>query len=602
MNRYLLNFTLIFIMLISVSLLAQTPADTLEIAAGPSNAGLLETTINSDVDGNGARLHPNRVYKLLPGLHFQLAGISADNPEGTIRIVGATGGKKPVIVPISTNDVGVGHNWINGNLELKNLHYQGKDDIGGFTSDFESPWKLVGQNRKLTVEGCLMEFTKFSIFYANDVTQGLKIEMRNNYFRDLFWDNQWWASRVFQAKVPIDTLIFENNTVTGSGMALLQQNAATKFALFNHNTFINNHAYVIINNFYYEAYFTNNLFYNCQVKGEDSTVIKLEPDKIPTCIMGIDTIDTKILLADYMVDGSGNLVAPYDNIANYKIYAADNIYYNDTTLEPYYTGTYNSLYNAPVSYLNWFGPGPWEVHVPTPWMNSRAQAMYADWANIVEENNMVGFDPGLNTEALSADVAHQLAIWNRRQYNVSDETRTPDLSGYYFGDNDPLTIPGIETEDGDGITKFSDLIEDLGYSSSVVSMTDGHSIGALHWTDEIDSFDSDASLSAIMAAYNTATAIGGNESVTPVEFSLEQNYPNPFNPSTNIKFSLANSSRVKLVIYNIVGQEIATLLNENRNAGTHEIQWDASSIPSGVYFYSLEAEGFSQVRKMLFLK
>lgn len=240
--------------------------DTITIASGPDNAGLLETTINNDVDAGGNRLHPNRVYKLSTGIHFQLSAINVDNPDGTLTIVGETGGKKPVIVPVATNDVGVGVNLVNGSLSLHNLHYQAKNDIGGFTQDNESQWELVGLDRKLTVEDCLMEFTNFQLFMANGVTDGLIIEMRNNYFRDLFWDQQWWASRVFQAKVPIDTLIFENNTVTGSGMALLQQEALCMYALINHNSFINNHAYVILNNYYYEAYFTNNLFYNSRQK------------------------------------------------------------------------------------------------------------------------------------------------------------------------------------------------------------------------------------------------------------------------------------------------------------------------------------------------
>ncbi|MCB0732716.1 MAG: hypothetical protein KDC88_16955, partial [Ignavibacteriae bacterium] len=496
--------TLIISVLMNGFLIAQ---DIIEIASGQANAGLLETTINNDVDGSGNRLSPNRIYKLMPGIHYQLAPINVDNPTGTIRIVGDDSGKKPVIIPIATNDIGPEGSVINGSLEMKNVHYQNYDDIGGGVF---ARFELQGLNRKLTVEDCLFEFAQHQVFFCDNVTQGLVLEFRNNYFRDLFWDDQWWASRVFQAKVPIDTLIFENNTVTGSGMALLQQEAVCNYALINHNSFINNHGYVILNNYYFEAYFTNNLFYNCQIKGEDSTVIKLEPDVIPTCIMGLDTIDTDILLADYMVDGSGNLIAPYNDIGNYKVYASNNIYFNESTLDPYYNGTYNSMgWGAPVSYLNWFGEGPWKVYVPTPWMNERAKKLYADWPNIVEENTILDQDPQLNTEALSAEDAEQLAIWNRRQYAVPDETRIPDLSGYLFGDGNPLTIPGVETEDGDGITKFSDLVEDLSYSANIKSTLDGHSIGALHWTDEISSFDPDESLASILQGYNNA--VGGTE-------------------------------------------------------------------------------------------
>ncbi len=349
-------FTLFFSLVVSGLLMSQ---DTMMIAGGQANAGLLETTINNDVDGNGDRNHPNRVYMLAKDqLHFQLAAINIDNPDGTLTIVGEPGGKKPVLLPIATNDNDPGANVINGSLSLKNVHLQGRNDIGG---GLFARWEMNGQHRRLTVENCLMEFAQHQWFFANAVTQGLIIEMRNNYFRDLFWDDQWWASRVFEAKVPIDTLIFENNTVTGSGMALLQQEALCSYALINHNSFINNHAYVILNNYYLEAYFTNNLFYNAQIKGEDFTVASVEPDKIATCIMGLDTINTTILLPEGALNADSTaLLAPYDDIANYKIYASNNIYYNEPTLDPYYTGTYNTLFDAPVSYLNWFGDGPWK--------------------------------------------------------------------------------------------------------------------------------------------------------------------------------------------------------------------------------------------------
>jgi len=95
--------------------------------------------------------------------------------------------------------------------------------------------------------------------------------------------------------------------------------------------------------------------------------------------------------------------------------------------------------------------------------------------------------------------------------------------------------------------------------------------------------------------------------VTPSNYSLEQNYPNPFNPSTNIKFSLAVDSKVSLKIFNILGQEVATLLNANIAAGINSINFDASKLNSGVYLYRLEATGidgsnFIKIRKMILTK
>ena len=91
--------------------------------------------------------------------------------------------------------------------------------------------------------------------------------------------------------------------------------------------------------------------------------------------------------------------------------------------------------------------------------------------------------------------------------------------------------------------------------------------------------------------------------LAPLEFALAQNYPNPFNPSTTIEFTLPKDGRVVLRVYNIIGEEIVTLLNEERLAGAlHQIRFDASRLSSGIYFSSLEFDSKRLVKKMLLLK
>jgi hypothetical protein len=90
--------------------------------------------------------------------------------------------------------------------------------------------------------------------------------------------------------------------------------------------------------------------------------------------------------------------------------------------------------------------------------------------------------------------------------------------------------------------------------------------------------------------------------IIPREFTLSQNYPNPFNPTTKIMFALPKSSFTKLVIYDILGMEMATIVNNQLNAGTYEAEWNASKYPSGVYFYRLEAGSFVSTKKMILIK
>ncbi|MEG8946101.1 T9SS type A sorting domain-containing protein [Rosettibacter firmus] len=93
-----------------------------------------------------------------------------------------------------------------------------------------------------------------------------------------------------------------------------------------------------------------------------------------------------------------------------------------------------------------------------------------------------------------------------------------------------------------------------------------------------------------------------DEQTIPTGFELYQNYPNPFNPSTTISFTLHKSTFVKLSIYNVLGQEVANLINEFKNQGTYNIKWQPENIPSGIYYYTLKADGYTISKKMVLVK
>jgi aminopeptidase N len=88
----------------------------------------------------------------------------------------------------------------------------------------------------------------------------------------------------------------------------------------------------------------------------------------------------------------------------------------------------------------------------------------------------------------------------------------------------------------------------------------------------------------------------------PSNYSLEQNYPNPFNPSTTIEFSIPKSEIVSLKVFNVLGKEVATLINGQVETGKHKIEYDATGLNSGVYFYKIESENYTETRKMILLK
>ena len=86
------------------------------------------------------------------------------------------------------------------------------------------------------------------------------------------------------------------------------------------------------------------------------------------------------------------------------------------------------------------------------------------------------------------------------------------------------------------------------------------------------------------------------------EFILSQNYPNPFNPTTKINYSIHQSTQVTVKLFDILGNEIETLVNEEKLTGTYEITWNAENISSGVYLYRIQAGDFVQSKKMVFMK
>jgi hypothetical protein len=113
----------------------------------------------------------------------------------------------------------------------------------------------------------------------------------------------------------------------------------------------------------------------------------------------------------------------------------------------------------------------------------------------------------------------------------------------------------------------------------------------------------DKSFTSWLASINNAI----EETNVPKEYALSQNYPNPFNSETAIEYSLAKEGKVKIDVYNILGQKVKTLVDEKQAAGHKRITWDGKNnmgqpVGSGMYFYRIEAEGFVQNKKMLLLK
>lgn len=133
-------------------------------------------------------------------------------------------------------------------------------------------------------------------------------------------------------------------------------------------------------------------------------------------------------------------------------------------------------------------------------------------------------------------------------------------------------------------------------------------------TDNIDALNPGYAGLLGTGRINACRALGGTPSPKvvasasqPKQFALYQNSPNPFNPETEISFSLPERTQVSLIIYNILGEKVKTLVNETRDAGTYSVQWNGrdeagNSVANGIYFYRLKTETFEKTMKMVLMK
>jgi hypothetical protein len=126
------------------------------------------------------------------------------------------------------------------------------------------------------------------------------------------------------------------------------------------------------------------------------------------------------------------------------------------------------------------------------------------------------------------------------------------------------------------------------------------SVSAGRQTLSIPAFTVDLAL--IINGTLTSVEQPATESNTPVEFSLSQNYPNPFNPSTTIRFSLPQREHVTLKVFDVLGREVATLVDGEMAAGNHAVTFAPHDLAGGLYFYQLTAGQFSQTRKAVLMK
>ena len=202
-----------------------------------------------------------------------------------------------------------------------------------------------------------------------------------------------------------------------------------------------------------------------------------------------------------------------------------------------------------------------------------------DENGIVRLFNAVGFP-------VNADSGSVFGLWIFGDYshNLIEFNYTGGSPDGGFSRTDTIDWAGWKLE------KFSLPGEGLIFNAITVRQIPGSDMSG-------DLYFDDAQYDLVSDVKQTAPDASG-----PVSFQLSQNYPNPFNPATRITYTLPSASQVKLIVYNILGQEVSRLVDAPVSAGRHKIIWDAGGMPSGIYFYRLEAGNYQRTRKMILLR
>lgn len=154
----------------------------------------------------------------------------------------------------------------------------------------------------------------------------------------------------------------------------------------------------------------------------------------------------------------------------------------------------------------------------------------------------------------------------------------------------------VERDGGSGFVEIAEV------ETGVTTYTDETATPGVSYTYQVYAFSSTSVSESSNTATILITGIEDFDGMTPVDFVLNQNYPNPFNPTTTIRFGLPSESHVTIKVFNMLGQEIASLVNNVMSGGYHEVQFDATKLTSGIYVYKIQAGNFVQIKKMILMK
>lgn len=597
--------TIVVAILISGTMLfsqTESKGDTLII--GPLNSlgeplGALNEAIKADVDASGARIH--KIYKLQRNAQYILTeAIQADFPLVIVADKPDDNNRPPIVRCGLKEDGSSVNRWyvLFQGATFKNIWFSGVNLDGNGPVDWIS-MEVNGQKHRYIYDGCILEFpftwwAMFADWGLNNtyiLTNSICQYIGNP-------SGATWNGAVFTGGT-MDSVIERNNTFFDFGC--YAWNGQPFYLEIDHNTFVNCMMHPIMSHNKVIAKYTNNLFVNCHAFSDDQDEIRRHHDVEVKGLMNYAETQWNRQLLDSLYGPGGDYGKTYDPNGDGQLTEGELVWELKNN---------NWYYTQPIK--DYWAQFP-QVS-PNPWMNNYNKALFA--SNSLTENWT------WNLKAYIWADSDGVVVPNPSSYDglhVADSTVVPETHEpfkFFIEENTTNVDPGIKDMNGTDALLAQNCINirtswsggtvtnpvnfhgvsdylaftwpldyDLSYTNSALENagTDGKPVGSLQWWPEY------------------ATDIKST-TVIPNAFRLEQNYPNPFNPSTTIHYSIANNTNVQLKVYNVLGAEVATLVDKSQIAGDYKVTFDASKLSSGVYFYQLTIADQTFTRKMTVMK
>jgi len=483
-----------------------------------------------------------------------------------------------------------GYNWpetttggmnINKDLLVKNINFSIGNTNGG--SGGWAFFNFSGPNLKLQVDNCILEHTWWC--WVGGPPSMSVIKFTNDYFVNLDGHScrrnggvtDFNSGSAFKQ----DTLLVENCTHVNTQGSLykFRQGYTINRAIFNHNNFIDCAGYVIMNNGdQTNLSITNNIYVNTQLQAFCHVLYVTDNPEVDNDTLPMGLINLR-------VDSTFRA-----NVATHGVYVDKNVAFWDTSLSNIVSTLNTNHINGNTNWVSQMIP-----------MNTRTADIFADQTHYPKLTNGKWIDK-LPTFAktdvlfgtqLGVIKAYAIACVDTGYESPLPSWRQP-LNGetYHFIHADwPIPI-------------------DLSYTDAdlLTAGLGGFPIGDLGWfptqyaswkAQEATEMDRIQKVLDTGAPYGTGVAASPE---VPQKFQLQQNYPNPFNPSTVINYTIAKAGNVTLKVYNLLGQEVVTLVNGFQTANTYKVDFNASGLSSGVYIYELRSGSNVVAKKMVLMK